>query len=95
MRKISEMYRWSGGTDYRHTCYECPHCIREMVGKRSVYKCKAYGITGSSATDWKPSYIACKHFGKPLPKVSVFFQDKTDPQKDQVEGQMNIMDFIN
>lgn len=94
MRKISEMYQWSGGTDYRHTCYECEHCIREMVGKREVYKCRVYGITASSATDWKPSYIACKHYGKPVPKTPVFLRENKIQQQDQIEGQMNIMDFL-
>lgn len=89
------MYEWSGGTDYRHTCYECPNCIRQSAGKRTVYKCKAYGITESSATDWKASYIACKHYGKPAPNPPVFFRDKNPIPEGEIEGQMNIMDFIN
>lgn len=94
MRKISEMYEWSGGTDYRHTCYECSNCIRQAVGKRTVYKCKAYGITENSVTDWNEANIACKHYGKPVSKPPVFFRGKKIPKKDQVEGQMNIMDFM-
>ena len=94
MRKISEMYRWSGGTDYRHTCYECGNCIRQAAGKREIYKCKAYGITDGSETDWNEANIACKHYGKPVPKPPVFFQGREVKRKDQIEGQMNIMEFL-
>lgn len=30
MTKIESMYRWSGGTDYRHTCYECPNLKKDQ-----------------------------------------------------------------
>lgn len=34
MTKIESMYRWSGGTDYRHTCYEYPNLKKTKAGKR-------------------------------------------------------------
>lgn len=95
MRKISAMYQWSGGTDYRHTCYECNNCIRVAVGKMMVHKCNSYGNTGSTATDWKPSFIACKHFNQPPPDVPVFKGQKTNTQKENVmDGQISIFEFM-
>lgn len=93
MRKISEMYEHFKGTDYRRTCNECKNCIQQSQGKRVVYKCRSYGITSSSATDWKPSYIACKGYNKPVPKQPIFFQDEPK-REEQIEGQMSILDFI-
>lgn len=58
--KIAEMYRISGGTDYRHTCYECQNCRKE--GKQ--YICRLYQEHGGKGT-WKPSYIACRYYNLP------------------------------
>ena len=73
MRKISAMYQWSGGTDYRHVCHECDNCIKIQQGKREVCKCRSYGVTDNCDTNWKDSYIACKAFGKEPPEVPIFF----------------------
>lgn len=95
MRKISAMYEWSGGTDYRHTCYECDHCKKIKCGSRTVYKCLVYGNTDSVASDWKASYIACRHFNKPLPDRTVIqMQPRKKSPDEQIEGQMSIEDFL-
>lgn len=94
MRKISKMYEWSGGTDYRHLCVECPNCIREMVGKRARYKCRAYGVTEGSETDWNAADIACKHYGKPAPDTPVFFQTQEPAPQEGRWEQMSILDLI-
>ena len=95
MRKISAMYEWSGGTDYRHTCYECQNCIRVAAGKRKVYKCKVYGNTASAATDWKPSHIACRQFNKPYRGTPVIeLGEGSRGQKEaEIAGQMSIFDL--
>lgn len=97
MRKISAMYEWSGGTDYRHLCKECPNCIPVVINKRTVYKCMSYGNTACQATDWNPAHIACKAFGKTPPQIPVY---KLKPksasgsrQDEQIEGQMSIEDL--
>ncbi len=83
MMKIAEMYRISGGTDYRHTCYECKNCQKE--GKQ--YICRLYQEHGGKGT-WKPSYIACRYYNLPhLPEKAV----KT---KEAAGEQMSIFDFI-
>lgn len=106
MRKISAMYEWSGGTDYRHVCKECPNCILVKAGKRTVHKCLSYGNTEYPATDWNPAHIACKAFGKTPPVIPVYktklkapmvssdTRSSANGQDDQLEGQMNIFDFI-
>ena len=95
MRKISLMYFWSGGTRYDKTCGDCRHLKHIQVGKRSVYKCECYGISGSVATDWKKSYVACKNFNKAKPKEPVSGMGVTRAKRNKiVDGQLNIMDFI-
>lgn len=93
MRKISAMYQWSGGTDYRNTCYECKNCRKIKKGSRTVYKCLSYGNTDSSATDWKQSYIACRAFNQDPPKIPVF-EIGTGKVEDLPEGQMSLFDFM-
>lgn len=93
MRKISAMYAWSGGTDYRHTCNECRNCVEVSSGKRKVHKCQSYGSSASSATDWNPANIACKAFNQTLPLTPIFFTDQTK-QDERLKGQMTIFDFI-
>lgn len=94
MRKISAMYEWSGGTDYRHICYECRNCQKVKKGNRSVYKCMAYGNTDSASSDWKASYIACKHFNKPVPAVPVIRITKREQDAQEIEGQLNIEEYF-
>lgn len=84
MRKISEMYRRSGGSAYRHTCGECKNLRREKRGSRVVYKCELYQYQMDRRTsDWKPSYVACKFFGLPW----------NEAYPGEVKGQMSIEDY--
>lgn len=53
MRKISEMYKRSGGTAYQHKCSECQFYRNEKKGK-----CLMYG----SDQDWNGEFIACKFY---------------------------------
>lgn len=94
MRKISAMYEWSGGTDYRHTCYECQNCIRTKRGSRTIYKCLSYGNTEEPATDWNEANIACRAFGKKSPKIPVYLAAQGNESNGQIEGQMSLSDFI-
>lgn len=94
MRRISAMYQFSGGTDYRHTCYECSSCVKVKKGSRQVYKCLAYGNTDSAASDWKPSYIACRHFNKPCPIRLVIKAVHPEQAPEEIEGQLSIFDLL-
>lgn len=94
MRTISAMYQYSGGTDYCHTCCECDNCIKVKKGSRQVYKCLAYGNTDSAASDWKASYIACKHFNKPCPPLPVMKTARRQQASGEIEGQLSLFDLL-
>lgn len=94
MRKISAMYEWSGGTDYRRTCYECSRCKKLNIGKNSVYRCANYDPNN---TNWNAANIACKFFNeiKVPPLVTVVKEKKRESEEAVMPGQMNIFDFLN
>mgnify|MGYP001852867989 FL=1 len=54
MRKISEMYKESGGTCWRHSCAECNFLKKHGKSLR----CTRY----PGDAEWKKGYIACKFF---------------------------------
>lgn len=62
MKRISEMYRISGGTDYTHLCNECWNLRRE----KKKFICRLHQQAGGSG-DWKPQFIACRLFNLTLP----------------------------
>ena len=81
-RKISAMYEWTGGTDYRHTCGECRSCVKIKKGKKEACKCVMYGDTFGG---WNTSYVACKAFsnGRDQPK-------RRKNLSGSIEGQMSL-----
>lgn len=83
MKTIAQMYEWSGGTDYRHTCYECRNCRQVKKGRKTVYQCQLYG-----EAEWKPSYIACKAFNQ----NRTFKKEKQEKQ--DMQGQMSLFDLF-
>lgn len=87
MKRISAMYEHSGGTDYRHTCYECRMCVRKE-GKRARYQCLNYG-----EEDWNEASIACKLFNKPIPVPYTKLFKVKEPER-QRAVQMELRDFI-
>lgn len=86
MRKISGMYQYSGGTDYRHLCHECSRCVHDTVGKRTIHRCLNYG----RQQEWNEAHIACKFFGKTVPPLTELSQQQEGPQAVQME----LKDFI-
>lgn len=91
MRRISKMYQWSGGTDYRHTCYECKNCVK-VDPKKTTCKCLIYGEEGPE-TDWKPHYIACKAYNQTPPDIPVSEMRRIKPEL-VIKGQMSIFDLL-
>lgn len=53
MRKISEMYKQSGGTSWKHKCGECGNYISSKMPVCALYP-------GESS--WKEGYTACRFF---------------------------------
>lgn len=54
MMKSGEMYKRSGGTNWKHQCKEC----RNLVYSNKDKKCMLYPGT----VNWNENYIACKFF---------------------------------
>ena len=94
MTRNQAMYKWSGGCCWQHTCQECKNLIRVEAGKRTAYKCLVYGNTECVATDWKASYMACRHFDQPIPErplIETGGQQRS--QEEALPGQMSIFDI--
>lgn len=92
MEKIAAMHKLFGYG--QGICKDCSNllCVAE---NRRHYKCRAYGITHSIATDWAQRWIACGMKDKPTNGLNPVYRNK--PKKiidDQIEGQMNIEDFL-
>jgi hypothetical protein len=50
-RKIEAMYR-EYGKDHAHRCADCPNLCIYVTPSHTLYKCMAYGVSASAATDW-------------------------------------------
>lgn len=80
------MYEYTGGADYHHLCGDCRNCTETKEGKRTVYRCTAFG----SAAEWNPKYMACKAF-----KAGQKRNAKAESESEEATGvQMSLEDFI-
>lgn len=94
MTRNQAMYKWSGGTCWQHICRECKNLIRVEAGKRKIYKCLVYGNTASVATDWKASYMACRHFNQPVPERPLIETGgQQQNSEEELPGQISIFDI--
>lgn len=94
MKKISEMYRISGGTDYAHLCNECWNLRKE----KKKYICRLHRQAGGTG-DWKPQFIACKFFNRTLPGKYKNELHGREQEKERLESeltgeQMELKDFM-
>ncbi|MEG2571185.1 MAG: hypothetical protein RSA70_07100, partial [Clostridia bacterium] len=51
---MHDEYGWS-----TKPCGDCCNLERRQCGNTAVFKCAAYGNTGSNATDWKANQLGC------------------------------------
>lgn len=64
--------------------------------QRLFGKCKAYGNTGSEASDWAKRWLACGLFNKPwkgkpiMRLVRPTRKDKEDMQNTPIDGQLSM-----
>lgn len=91
-RKIAAMHQVYGKV-HGKTCEECPHFRRDGLH----YKCKAYGISLSVATDWSRHWSACFLIFKELPSdhVPVFDRLKRKNDNEPIEGQISMFEEVN
>ena len=91
-RKIDKMYEMFG-VSHEHKCKDCKHF---HGGANEFKKCSVYGRTASEASDWAQSWVACGLFDKDwngdIPIIRTLTNEVED---EQIEGQMNIFDYIN
>lgn len=76
LKKIDKMHYLFGEAHFDQLCAYCRHLKKVQCGSRVHYKCECYGITGSSASDWKMSNQACgliyiDYAGEPVMKRRV------------------------
>lgn len=93
--KINAMYSVYGKGSGR--CGDCPHFLEGYYHDRKYFKCVAYGLSHSEATDWRKKWSACGLIGKPLPVgdrpvKERFMGRKRDDQP--LPGQMDIDDLL-
>ena len=81
--KINAMYAVYGVGSGR--CGDCPHLLEGFYHDRKYFKCLAYGLSHSEATDWRKKWLACGLIGKPLP-------DGERPVKERLMGRKMVDD---
>ena len=93
-RKITAMHR-EFGENGAHKCKDCPNLRTFKAGKRRDYKCAAYGISCSQATDWAKRWTACGMYGKQIPADHVPLMKRLKPAKRQekpLDGQIGFLE---
>ncbi len=94
-RKIAAMHR-EYGKDHTHKCVDCPNLCIYATSSYTRHKCKAYGDSCSSATDWAKRWTACGLYGKPLAADHVPLIKRLKPAKRQekpLDGQVTFFEM--
>lgn len=81
-RKITAMHR-EYGKDIAHKCADCSNICIYVTSSHTQYKCMAYGVSASAATDWAKRWTACLLYGKPLPADHVQLMKRLPRSKQQ------------
>lgn len=93
-RKITAMHRVYGQDD-AHKCADCSNLCIYVTSSRTHYKCMAYGVSASAATDWTKKWAACGLYGKPLDADHVPLikrLTRTKRQKKPIDGQIGFFE---
>lgn len=83
--KADYMYRQFGKCD-GHKCRECRH-FRGYEYAKVYYKCKVFGDSSSSATDWGATLDACGLFNKETQLTGIWLSDNSRLNKKKEELQ--------
>lgn len=93
-RKIAAMHR-EYGKDIAHKCANCQNFCIYATTSHMLYKCMAYGVSFSSATDWAKRWSACGLYGKPIAADHVPLIKRLKPARRQekpLDGQMGFLE---
>lgn len=99
--KIGLMVHYFGPGQEGITCGSCNHLCTHWLDKK-YYKCEAYGLSSSEATDWGKSWPSCGMYSETeeLPKNfrTIMSIKKHAPRPSKVEheidGQISMMDLL-
>lgn len=97
MRTIAAMH-CHHGTSEGNTCRDCCNLVGHQHAKQ-YYKCAAYGISASMATDWRLKWDACGLYNVPFdetkqyPLIHVLQHSPKDSPAGQCDGQITLEDF--
>ena len=64
-RKLQAMHE-AYGVKEGHKCRECSNFCELEYYKRRFFKCAAYGVSRSEATDWRANFKACGFFNNSM-----------------------------
>nr|DAX15401.1 MAG TPA: hypothetical protein [Bacteriophage sp.] len=92
-RKITAMHRVYGQDD-AHKCADCSNLCIYVTSSHTLYKCMAYGVSASAATDWAKRWTACGLYEKTLaidcvPLIKRLTRMKK--QEEPLDGQMTFL----
>lgn len=92
-RKITAMHLEFGVGSGQ--CKGCPHFVRFEYHNRLYYKCRAYGLSNSEATDWRCKYTACGLTYKPtiddlVPMIERLKHGSRKEPEQPIEGQIGM-----
>lgn len=93
-RKITAMHR-EYGIDNAHKCVNCQNFRIYATKSRMLYKCMAYGVSASAATDWAKRWTACGLYGKPIAADHVPLIKRitsTKRQEKPLDGQIGFLE---
>lgn len=92
MEKIALMHKRFGYG--QGLCKDCSNLMLVMSTK-AHFKCRAYGVSHSVATDWAQKWIACGMKDKPTEGMNAVFKSKPEKDNDdQIPGQMDIYEYM-
>ena len=93
-RKLAAMHK-EYGKAHGYKCGDCPHLTRSGTRPGVMhYKCKAYGISSSEATDWACSWPACGLHDLPVDKGHTPLLERLKrakrPDNEPIPGQIDM-----
>ena len=96
-RKLPAMHHVYGLSSTPHKCKECSNFhVYEYHGKR-YFKCAAYGISKSEATDWCANYRACGWFNCSMDNWTPLFDriksERSNGAPVPIVGQVTLADL--
>lgn len=96
-RKIAAMHK-EYGRGWGYKCGDCPWLHKTLGGKKSYYKCAAYGESSSEASDWSKKWEACGLVSGSLPDIPLLTRLKhmacSKPTDEPIEGQIDMFGGI-